>query len=464
MAYVRRHGNQLAIVHGVRDTETGKVGQHVLFNIYSQAEAREILTEKGSRRLHVLLQDRYPRLRLNWSSIVEAIREDADFLPEREDNPAERVHEQFHRDLVAFTRQVVLTSPQDLSSADDVIQTHRLELDFLTNLLRQRVRLCGTRHSEFTRDDTFAWRYRLKACEVPPDVEEAAQELYEKGEYEQATAAFHLLTECFEDYAEGHNYLGLIALRAGRLEEAVEEFQKTMEVGRRRFPKRYRKDHYWGDLDTRPYIRGIMNLALAFARFGRYDEALELADRLERECGMDVEACAHRAVVLLLMQRWAEAGESARRIQAIHPGESFIAAFAEFELGRRDRALTEMLHGTLNRPFTARLLFKTPGPRPDGYLEAEDHNGGVDLMLNLSRYLALDGRAALRFFRKVMATPEVRGLVAEVEDCQHRDRAERRAGGREAFDRIHEMQSMAFAKSTAAQFLQAMSRHAWWSN
>ncbi len=37
MAYVRQRGNQLAIVHGVRDPETKKVEQQILFTIYSSA-------------------------------------------------------------------------------------------------------------------------------------------------------------------------------------------------------------------------------------------------------------------------------------------------------------------------------------------------------------------------------------------------------------------------------------------
>ena len=36
MAYVRKHGNQVAVVRGARDKETGKVRQQVPFSLYSR--------------------------------------------------------------------------------------------------------------------------------------------------------------------------------------------------------------------------------------------------------------------------------------------------------------------------------------------------------------------------------------------------------------------------------------------
>ena len=39
MPYVRKHGSQIAIVHGERDPETSQVQQRVLFTLYSRPEA-----------------------------------------------------------------------------------------------------------------------------------------------------------------------------------------------------------------------------------------------------------------------------------------------------------------------------------------------------------------------------------------------------------------------------------------
>ena len=47
MAYVRRRGNQLAIVQGERDPQTRKVQQRILFTLYSKPEALEALGKRG---------------------------------------------------------------------------------------------------------------------------------------------------------------------------------------------------------------------------------------------------------------------------------------------------------------------------------------------------------------------------------------------------------------------------------
>ncbi len=71
------------------------------------------------------------------------------------------------------------------------------------------------------------------------DAEEHAAGFYERGE-----AVFRLLADCFDGYAEGYNYLGLIALQRDKLEEAIGHFQKTIELGRKLFPKRIGKKRY----------------------------------------------------------------------------------------------------------------------------------------------------------------------------------------------------------------------------
>lgn len=53
MAYVRARGDQLTIVQGEREPETGKVEQRILFTLYSKAEALEALDrgdEHGAER------------------------------------------------------------------------------------------------------------------------------------------------------------------------------------------------------------------------------------------------------------------------------------------------------------------------------------------------------------------------------------------------------------------------------
>src|SRR5436309_1217699 len=74
MAYVRRRGNQLAIVHGFRDPETREVRQEILLTLYSKAEARAALGEDPGNNAHLLeglLAEQHPGLR---PSVFQTIR------------------------------------------------------------------------------------------------------------------------------------------------------------------------------------------------------------------------------------------------------------------------------------------------------------------------------------------------------------------------------------------------------
>ena len=195
--------------------------------------------------------------------------------------------------------QLILTDPQQLQSAARLIQQHRHELEYLLDLIQRRLDLRYQEPIEWNADNAFQWRFMLQGDEVPPETGEQVAGLYERKEYEKAKSILNLLIDCFDHYADGYNYLGLIAHDERRLEEAIGYFEKTIEVGRRLFPRRIAKDRYWSDLATRPYMRGLGNLAMALNEVGRYKDALALCDRLANECGDEFTAAAHKADIFL---------------------------------------------------------------------------------------------------------------------------------------------------------------------
>ena len=247
MAYVRRRGNQLAIVHGEREPDTGTVQQRILFALYSRAEALEVLgrgTKGGGDRFRRLLEEQYPDLKFNWKKIRRTIEEHLVVLPDRYQYRSQRLRARFRDHLCAFTRQLILADPQDLDSAAHVIQEHRHELEYLADLITWRLKNRDQSPSAWNADNPFYWRFALQGCDVPPDTEEHAAGRYESGEDERAAAVFRLLVDCFDGYAEGYNYLGLIALAQRKLDEGIEHFRKTIELGRKRFPARIGKKRY----------------------------------------------------------------------------------------------------------------------------------------------------------------------------------------------------------------------------
>jgi tetratricopeptide (TPR) repeat protein len=360
-----------------------------------------------------------------------------------------RLNRDFRKALCGFARHIVLAEPQLALPAAQLIREHRYELEYLADMIRFHLEQCEQQENEWNRDNKFYWRFETRQESVPPDVEEEVAELYHRGEHERAVAIFRLLVDCFDAYAEGHNYLGLIALKRNRLEEAIDCFTRTMEVGRKLFPKRISRKRYWTDLSTRPYMRGMQNLAHALNRAGRYDESLALCDRLEQECGGKETAEAHRAAVYLNLGDWQKAEQSAHFLPRIFPEESLLRSFALFELGLQQEATAAFLHGALNHPRAARMLSGVRCEPPKFQSEIEDYNLGIELSRSLHGYLDCRSPRTRQFFRQLVEHPSVVALLEEVLEVEYQWREERRADDRKAYNRMQQMRSPEFAQDKA---------------
>jgi tetratricopeptide (TPR) repeat protein len=455
MAYVRRRGNQLAIVQGEREPRSGSVQQRVLFTLYSRAEALEVLgrgTKGAAEAFRDLLQRQHPDLTFNWKKIRRAIEEQLDVLPDVYEYRSQRLRARFRNDLRAFARQLILSDPQDLVSAANVIQEHRRELEYLAELIGWRLRTRDQTESAWNADNAFYWRFALQGRQVPPDTEEHAASLYERGDYDRAEAVFRLLVECFDGYAEGYNYLGLIALEQRKLEQAIDHFRTTVALGRKLFPARIARSRYWRDHSTRPYMRGLRNLALTLNEAGCFAETLAICDQLEEECDDAITATWQRAAVYLNTGQWTRAADAARRTVGLHAGDSFLAAFALFELGEHEEALELFLHGALNYPRAARMLAAEKvrrAPTVTSAEEADDHNNGVSLLRALHAFLRRQPRASRRFFRDLVRDGRVTQLLDESVAVVRRWHEQHPTGEREAFDQMQRMRSRQFAKVEA---------------
>jgi tetratricopeptide (TPR) repeat protein len=455
MAYVRKRGNQLAIVQGEREPGTGKVQQRVLFTISSRAEALEILGRGESKRslnFERLFERQYPDVRVNWDAIRRGIEENLDFLPEVAEYGTERVRARFREGLCAFAKQLMLADPQWLVSSAGLIEEHRHELAYIAELIEWRLKLRQQAPNEWNQDNPFHWRFVLRGRAVPPEIEGQVASFYERGEYEKAEAIFRLLVDTFDGYADGYNYLGLIAYEQDRLEDALALFEKAVEVGRKLFPARIAKKRYWDDLDTRPYMRGLRNLAMTLNEVGRYDEALAICDRLEEECGDEVYPASYRAAVFLNTGEWERAvGEARRSGGDFDPSAGFVEALALFELGRHEELLPVFLHAALRYPRAARMLVGERTNAPDGHDEAVDHNVGVSLRRSLRAFLRKQSRGSRAFFRAVVRDPRVAGLLDELAAVVRRWHGGHATGQRTAFDRMQLMRSRPFAVAEAGK-------------
>jgi len=453
MAFVRKKGNQLAIVHGHRDASTGEVVQTTLFTFFSKTEALRAIGKGAcddSRYFQNLLREQYPAISFDWDAICRGVMEQLDVLPDEAEYREERLAANFKKSLWAFTRELVETEPQMLAPSAKLLREHKGQLEFLRDVIDFKLSIIEGDDDDLRPDNEFYWHHALRAPNLSPDVEELAADLYQSGNYDAATSAFKLLTVSFPGYAEGHNYLGLMNLDRGRLQESIDDFRRTVDIGRKLFPKRMRKDHYWLDLNTRPYMRGLRNLALALNRQGSYVEALTICDKLESECNDTFNAAAYRAAIFLNCKQWHQAESSARGIMSMAPMEGVIAAFSQYEQGQLPEARQHFLFAALNNTLGIEIVITGRSVKPKDFAQSEDYNGGVELRASIAPYLAERSRKCKDFFSAILKDPKVRKALAEVSACaaahsQLRDTRKHRAN----FERWRQLQSMEFAREMA---------------
>jgi len=465
MPYVRTHGNQIAIVHGEREKESGNVQQRSLFTLYSKKEAAAAVGDgdpRDSTYFQRLVEEANPQLRFNWKQLNKEIRLRINILPDI--YPLREAHGErsFDASLCEFVRQLVISDPLNSKVGRETLKQHQAELSTLQkiiSLLQEEMNLCVERDpSPFDLDDAFSWRYELQSHQMPIGMEEFAEGLYREGNYVEAKSLFSLLTRCFPQYAEGYNYLGLIALNENEPKEAVAYFRDTIKFGRNLFARKVAKSDYWSDLKTRPYMRGLMNLALALNASGQFKETLRVCDQLIDECGRSHEdsGWAHKAAAYLNLEDWENAIEKALKLAKVAPDEGFILGYALFEIGRYQDCLGWFLHASLNSPHSAHLLTDKSKARPKTTLEVEDHNGGIMMLRSLPRFFQLQSKASRKFFRKFIENEQVQELLSEVVACNQTHFERKADTDRKYFDRWHELQDLAFARKQAGILLQEL--------
>lgn len=449
MPYVRKHGNQIAIVHGERDA-TGGVQQRVLFSLYSKPEAEAAIGVRESDpplSLNGLLELRYERVRFDWRKIAAAIAALKDELPDRYDYPSSGVGPLLRSGLVGMLKAILVADPQTMRSAADALKQNQSELLILRQIIDDRLALMRrVQPHEFNRDNEFGWRARL-AGGIPAEVWERLEGMKSRGERDRAETFAGLLVEAWPEFADGYNTLGWAALDRKEYDAALAWFARALDVGRTLFPKRIPKSRWWNDIETRPYMRALRNTALALAWAGRHADVLPWCDRMELEC-FDIDVAAvYRAAACLNLRRWSEALDAAARTANIWPEEDFVAAFAAFELADHAEALARWLHAAIQRPRAAGIMLDSvPHSEPKRLEEVEDHNAGVHLMRSLGAHLKR--KPARRFFAAIMSAQDVLHLIHEHQAALTSWREDRSAN-RASYDRMMEMRTPGFAQEHA---------------
>ena len=288
MPYIRIRGSQLVLVHGARHPETKKVEQQILHTWYSRTEAEAAVAAAGRRAnveptLRTELEREHPGIRFDWAKIAGAIRQHMHILPDDQGAREDRYKAAFRSALAALLREVAGCDPQGYRVAREALAENRVGLEFLGELVAWGLELVDTTE-QAPRPPSWD-RVPRDGGQPDADIAERVAALYEGREHDRLDGVLALLVEAFPRYADGHNYLGLVAFGRQDWTAAAGHFERAGEIGRTLFGKRVAKRDYWLDLDTRPWIRARHNLGLALAETGDARRALALADAIDREVG-----------------------------------------------------------------------------------------------------------------------------------------------------------------------------------
>jgi len=448
MAYVRKKGNQIVIVHGQRNPVTNSVEQQTLFVFYSKAETMAA-TGKSKQMFRQFLEGEFPAIHFDWKKLDAAIKNNMGILPDLYPYKQTRVDNAFRNAMVAFTKELLIADPQALISSARLLQDQKNELLYLRDLITWRLNLADQEENEWNQDNPFFWRTLMLRREIPVEGTEAIARMYENGEYDKVEALAGLFVECWNNYAEGHNYLGLTAMTKNDPASAEMHFKNAMAAGRTLFPKRIRKHTYWSDVSTRPYIRAIIYLAQTCNRNKEYTRALALCDQLDKECGQEITAMSERIPVYLNSGAWEEAEKAARYVCKVYPQENFTWAFALCEMNQLRKALVPFISAIIRFPRTAGILGGiVQTQKPKSANGVTDHKTGAELMRRLEVYLHNKKHKGKKMLTLLLENVEVKGLIKEaanVRECRRNDRSD----DKKWFDRMHEMESSEFAEKTA---------------
>lgn len=461
MAYVRQHGNQVAIVSGARDSETGKVQQRVLFTFYSKDEARAAMgcgSDKQKYLFQNLMMRTYPDAGFDWPKIYAAIEERLTVLPDKYEARIAHSAEDFSKAVKELTVHLAVVDPLIIPSSKDILISQKSALMALRGLIDTTlddIFKYETRAqeppNEYDQADEFHWRYIFKQNEVSPSIEEWAEGFYERQDYEMAECIFQALVSAFDNYAEGHNYLGLIALEQRQFHKAAECFEKTVTVGKNLFPRSLPKKDYWYNLATRPFIRGMGNLIIALICAGEYEKAERVCDRYQKECGCKDEADSYRAIIHLCCGRW-------DRALLLCKASDFVKAFALLELGNTKESLECLLLDAAQHPHTARMLLGMKRPRVEDSFIADDNNYGVHLMSLLRGYFAKQSRPSKKFLQAVAKEPAFIGMLEKIDKHTFNHFRGPREEHSANFKAWHAMKEPDYAATKAKEILTAITK------
>jgi len=232
-------------------------------------------------------------------------------------------------------------------------------------------------------EDPHGYHWHLPFGYREEDPFQSAQDLVYDGwdalwdnEVDRAAECFEEAVDLDDMLADAYNGLARVAARRGDLETAEDHHQRAYELARETLgteaPDAF---HWWGQLETRPYMRAREGLAWVYWQTGRYDESIDEYEALLRRNPND-----NQGVRYVLAPLYQLAGDLDGALKAYDryakdypddwgdPHHTFCWGLALFQDGRRKEALRRWREALFQNVYVAPLLLDEALPDPDVWL------------------------------------------------------------------------------------------------
>jgi tetratricopeptide (TPR) repeat protein len=247
---------------------------------------------------------------------------------------------------------------------------------------------------------------RLKR-EQAEDTLNQGLDFLDQGDEEEAGRYFFKSIEIDPTYADGYNHLGNIAWRKADWKQAHGLYQKAYEYAEPEV-KKVPDGHYWGMLETRPYMRAMDGLGLTHWKLGRLDEAIRIFEQM-----LKLNPNDNQGVRYLMGPIYHQKGNLEEAIRWYEqngddPHTLYNYGLALIQQNKLEKAARILIFAIFSNPYIAPLLLDEKLPKRDwwhGTNRAEPGYAG-DYIVEYCSWWD-DEELSLPFLEKIGNSPEV---------------------------------------------------------
>ena len=408
MAFFRRRGNSLTLIHGHR-TAFG-VRQKVLHTFSNAGELQHLFQVGGWPKFCLEIEQKFPEVAPDWEEVKRQALELQDAGPVQEPDSGEQLTK-LRRALAYASRELAR-----LNCRCDRDRKTALALGpDLKNCLFYGQILVETMRGRTREEAIEETRYVVPNDEHVAGLVEEAQRALSVRKWKRAALLFEQARNYDPFDPDTLNSEGIGWLERGRLQEARGCFEGARDLAFSQLPQGDRV-YSWSNLRARPYLRATYNLGLTAELEHDYQRALDLFQDCLQRCPDDgvsarfhVGSLHHRLGQSEAALRYYRQALEGNRIGLADP--HFDGACVLLELGREREALEWIMRGLSINDWVPKVLNKKVKADESEAWTADSFDWACDYARRSSDFWTPAARA---FLRRVVKEKSVRSILQEI--------------------------------------------------